>query len=130
MKTLSDNFKPESEAIVLDYSGKYLKSKSSGIVSVIKRIENRLELSSKSETGGLLVLSEIFYSPGWRAYVNGQLVPIYQTNHILRSIEVPAGNSNILFEYDVRNWSLASLISRSFFILIMITLGFVLYKRR
>ena len=130
LKTLSVDFKPESEAIVVDYSGKYLNSKSSGIVSIIKRVENRLELSSKSETGGLLVLSEIFYRPGWRAYVNGQLVPIYQANHILRSIEVPAGDSNILFEYDVSNWSLARLISRSFFILIMIILGFVLYKKR
>jgi hypothetical protein len=130
VKTLSVDFKPESEAIVVGYSGKYLNSKSSGIVSIIKRVENRIELSSKSETGGILVLSEIFYRPGWRAYVNGQLVPIYQANHILRSIEVPAGDSNILFEYDVSNWSLARLISRSFFILIMIILGFVLYKKR
>ena len=60
MKTLSVDFKPESEAIVVGYSGKYLNSKSSGIVSIIKRVENRIELLSKSETGGILVLSEIF----------------------------------------------------------------------
>ena len=130
IKTLSKDFKPESEAIVVGYNGKYLTTKSSGVVSITKRKENRLELSSKSETGGLLVLSEIFYHPGWKAYVNGKPVPIYQANHILRSIEVPAGDSNILFEYDISNWSLARLISRFLFIITTIILLFVLYKKR
>ena len=130
VRTLSNGFKPESEAIVVGYNGKYLKNKSSGVVSVIKRKENRLELSTKTGTGGLLVLSEIFYGPGWKAYVNGKPVPIFQANHILRSIEVPAGDSNILFEYDISNWSFARLISRSFFIVIVIILLFVLYKKR
>ena len=47
-------------------------------VSITLREENRIELVSKTDTGGLLVLSEIYYKPGWIAKVNDIETPIYK----------------------------------------------------
>ena len=75
-----------------------------------------------------MVLSEIYYAPGWKAYVNGVSVPIYQANHILRSIEIPSGKSEVVFEYDVRTWRTARIISRTSFIGILLFFGLLFYK--
>ena len=127
-RTLSQDFDPNSNAVLINYDGKFLTEKSSGSSSVIERSENRILLSTKSETGGLLVLSEIYYAPGWKAYVNGMSVPIYQANHILRSIEIPSGKSEVVFEYDARTWRTARIISRTSFIGILLFLGLLFYK--
>ena len=83
---------------------------------------------SQSETGGLLVLSEIYYKPGWRAYVNGKETPVYQTNHILRSIYVPSGDHQIEFLYDDSSWKQTRILSRVSFLAILFGFGFILWK--
>lgn len=127
-RTISPSFDPESQAILVNYEGEFLTKKSSGSSSIIERSENKIVLNANSKEGGILVLSEIYYSQGWKAYVNGLHVPIYQTNHILRSIEVPAGNSEVVFEYDVRRWRTARIISRSTFVTFLLLLGFLFYR--
>lgn len=107
---------------------RFLNEKSSGSSSVIERSENRILLSTESKTGGVLVLSEIYYSPGWKAFVNGVNVPIYQANHILRSIEIPSGKSEVVFEYDIKTWETARIISRTSFVAILLFLGILFYK--
>ena len=74
--------------------------------------ENKIEINCQSETGGLLVLSEVYYKPGWKAYVNGVETKIYQTNHILRSVYIPSGESDVLFEYDDSRWQNTRMLSR------------------
>ncbi|MAJ19104.1 MAG: hypothetical protein CMA06_04610, partial [Euryarchaeota archaeon] len=88
----------------------------------------RIELVASSETGGLLVLSEIYYKPGWRAMVNGIETPIYQTNHIIRSIEIPKGISQVVFEYDDTIWQRTRLLSRFSFLTVIIILGGLFWK--
>ena len=98
MEILLSGFNPKEIAIVYDYNGPQISNNATGEVSINLREENRIELVSKTDTGGLLVLSEIYYEPGWIAKVNNIETPIYQANHILRSIYVPKGVSNIVFE--------------------------------
>jgi hypothetical protein len=59
---------------------------------------NRMELSVRAESQGLLVLSEIFY-PGWRATVNGAGQRIYKVNGGLRGIVVPRGENRVVLAY-------------------------------
>lgn len=59
---------------------------------------NRLELTVRAESSGLLVLSEIFY-PGWRAAVNGNPGRIYKVDGALRGVVVPRGESRIVLRY-------------------------------
>ena len=128
METLLSGFDPSTTAVAVGYDGVALPVDASGQVTVKSRTENRIELISSSKTGGLLVLSEIYYEPGWKAIVNGEETPIYQTNHILRSVSVPAGNVDVIFEYDTGSWQKIRILSRVSFFSVLILLGTLFWK--
>ena len=128
METLLSGFNPKEGAIVCNYTGSGVPKNATGEVLVKSRKENKIELVSNSETGGLLVLSEIYYKPGWIAMVNGNETPIYQTNHILRSVEVPKGVSQVVFEYDDSSWQRTRLLSRFSFLVVIVILGVLFWK--
>ena len=130
MEILLSGFNPKEIAIVYDYNGPQISNNSTGEVSITLREENRIELVSKTDTGGLLVLSEIYYKPGWIAKVNDIETPIYQANHILRSIYVPKGVSNIVFEYDDTDWKRTRLLSRISLASVILILGGLFWKDR
>ncbi len=130
MEVLLSGFDPKNKAVVFDYNGPDLPEDATGKVKIKMRNENRIELESSSQTGGLLVLSEIYYEPGWKATVNGKETPIYQTNHILRSVEIPKGNAEIIFEYDKIDWQRTRLLSRFSFLATILILGTLLWKEQ
>ena len=59
----------------------------------------RISIRTASGTPGLLVLSEVSY-PAWKAYVDGQRVPVYRTNHLFRSVFLPGGDHLVEFRYE------------------------------
>jgi len=130
MEILLSGFDPRNKAVVYDYRGSEMPDYVNGTVAIKTRSENRIELISTSDTGGLLVLSEIYYEPGWKATVNGIETPIYQTNHILRSIEIPKGTNEIIFEYDGTDWQSTRLLSRFSFITVILILGTLFWKEQ
>ncbi len=48
----------------------------------------------------LLVLSEAYYPAGWKAFIDGQETRIFKTNHMLRSILLPAGEHRVEFRLE------------------------------
>ena len=130
METLLSGFDPSKTAILYNYSGDRSTKDVNGQVSVRSRTENKIELISISDTGGLLVLSEIYYKPGWKATVNGNETPIYQTNHILRSVEVPPGEIEVIFEYDTNPWERTRILSRVSFLSVILFLGLSFWRNK
>jgi hypothetical protein len=65
---------------------------------------NRIEVKTSSGAGGLLMLSEVYY-PSWKAYVDGQPVPIHVADELLRSVEVPAGEHTVELRYE-SSWTM------------------------
>jgi len=47
----------------------------------------------------LLVVSEVYYPAGWKAYIDGSETEIYKTNYVLRSVIVPAGKHTLEFRF-------------------------------
>ncbi|MCH8068810.1 MAG: hypothetical protein IID16_06010 [Candidatus Marinimicrobia bacterium] len=127
-KTMVSEFNPAVEAVVLDYDGPELEKNSIGTVIVKKYSENEIVLQSNSETGGLLVLSENYYGPGWKATVDNHSSKIFQTNHVLRSIYVFSGVHTIIFRYDDSLYKISRLISR--ISLGLVLLGIVYFHRK
>jgi hypothetical protein len=70
-------------------------------VNSIKLIDyispGHLFYESVSDSESLAVFSEVFYKT-WRAYIDGEQVPIIRVNYILRGLQIPAGKHNIEFK--------------------------------
>jgi hypothetical protein len=69
-------------------------------VTVREYASRSIVLETKSRTPALLVLSEVYYPAGWKAYVGDNETTIYRTNAVLRSILVPEGTRRIRFVFD------------------------------
>jgi hypothetical protein len=76
-----------------------LSSTSEGQAQIIEENPVRVEVTAQMATPGLVVLSDLWDS-GWRAWLNGEPKPILRTDHALRGVLVPAGNSNLEFRYE------------------------------
>ena len=124
------SFRPNETATVLDYDGPDLIDHKGGNSKIIKTSPNEIIINCKTNGGGLLVLSEIYYSPGWKCKVGGITSDIYQTNHILRSVFVPDGEHEVIFYYDDSNWIVAKIISRTSFFSTILILCFLFYRDR
>jgi len=87
---------------------------------------------SRSETG-FLVLSEIYYPAGWTATLDGEEIPIYKTNYLLRGFEIPAGEHTLQLNFMPRSYQIGVMlawISLILQLLIAALWGFTWFKNR
>jgi len=68
-------------------------------VDIVEYTPTRISLQADMVANGLLVLSDIYY-PGWQARVDGQPVPIYRADYLLRAVPVEAGQHRVEVYYD------------------------------
>jgi hypothetical protein len=91
------NFNPRQVAFVeqrLD-----LPAECAGTAQIVEEVPTRLVVEADMKTPGLLVLADQWYE-GWQAYRDGTPVPILRTNHLLRGVVLPAGQSRVEFRYE------------------------------
>lgn len=103
MQSLSD-FEPKTEAIALAKDIENLTFKqsivdSTATISLKSYQPNKLVYETDNQKGGFAVFSEIHYPHGWTAALDGQEVPHYRVDYLLRGMEVPAGKHTITFEF-------------------------------
>ena len=127
---LSQSFDPEKAAVITNYSGPEIPESSTGTAKIETLSENEIVITASTSAGGLLILSEIYYKPGWKCKIDGILTDIFQTNHVLRSIFVPEGTHSIKFFYDKSSWYITRLISRISFLIILFSLIFISWKEK
>ena len=60
---------------------------------------NRLAYKVRSQEGGVVVFSEIYY-PGWTCTIDGNPTPIVRANYVLRAVNVPAGEHEVVMTFD------------------------------
>jgi uncharacterized membrane protein YfhO len=73
----------------------------------------------------LLVIAEGWHD-GWRAWVDGQPVPVFATNHAFRGVPVPAGSHEVVLRFEPPAlWSglLVSLVSLALVMALVMALG-------
>ncbi|HWS00247.1 MAG TPA: hypothetical protein VN249_06495 [Prolixibacteraceae bacterium] len=89
---------------------------------------NELVYTYSGKGNEIAVFSEVYYPKGWNAYLGDKLVPHFQANYLLRAMVVPEGNYDITFKFEPVSYRLGKQISMGSSILLLLLIGFVLYK--
>jgi hypothetical protein len=89
---------------------------------------NELVYTYSGRGNEIAVFSEVYYPKGWNAYLGDKLVPHFQANYLLRAMVVPEGNYDITFKFEPVSYRLGKQISMGSSILLLLLIGFVLYK--
>ncbi|OEK08583.1 hypothetical protein A8C32_03790 [Flavivirga aquatica] len=72
-------------------------------LAFIKLVEvkpNYLKYESSNSNEGFSVFSEIYYSNGWKTFIDGEESNHMRVNYTLRGMQIPAGNHTIEFKFD------------------------------
>lgn len=84
---------------------------------------------SESAENGLAVFSEVYYKT-WKAFIDGEEVPVLRANYILRAIEVPAGKHVIEFRCKDELLETTQWISIGASVLIVLLIALLLIFRK
>ncbi len=104
MDSLSQGFNPLKTAIVRatyknELTNINLTSSADAYVKLTQYGLDELSFASHNTNEGFAVFSDIYYSKGWKAYIDGKETPIIRTNYVLRGLKVPAGDHKIEFKF-------------------------------
>lgn len=100
-------------------------------IELISYQPNELKYRSSSESEAMAVFSEIYYPHGWQAYIDGEEVPHFRANYVLRAMMVPAGKHEITFQFEPQVVKTGSSIAlASSVILGLLLLGGIFYGIR
>jgi hypothetical protein len=101
----------------------------SGQAIVARETATSIDLTTNANAPSFLVLSDIYY-PGWKATVDGQLAQIFQTDYVLRGIELPSGGRHTIHFYFCPTSFYLGLTITLFTILFLIGLVIFLLRRQ
>ncbi len=105
----------------------------SGTIKLLEYKPNDLKYESNAGSELVAVFSEIYYSKGWNAYIDGELKPHFCANYVLRAMRVPAGKHLIEFKFEPAVYIMGEKISLLSSIILFIAVGlaiFMAYKRK
>ena len=110
-----------------------LQSDSTATVELTSYEANRLAYKVKSQKGGVVVFSEIYY-PGWTCPIDGEPTDIARANYVLRAIKVPAGEHEVIMTFDPQTVHITEAIAYTALALLALMLisllGFSIYRKR
>jgi hypothetical protein len=90
-----------------------------------------LKYKSQSAKAGVVVFSEIYYPEGWVATIDGNEVQIGRVNYILRTLQVPAGNHEIVMTFKPKSIKLTETIAYlALVILLLAIVGYFVFGRK
>ncbi|MEL6131750.1 MAG: YfhO family protein [Bacteroidota bacterium] len=76
------------------------RAREKAIVTLKEYSPNVMTYEFRSNRDELVIFSEIYYNTdkGWNAFIDGEPVPHFRANYVLRGLKVPSGNHTIEFK--------------------------------
>jgi hypothetical protein len=102
-------FDPGRSAVLVG-DGPAPDSTGNGTADIRHYAPERVVVHVESDQAGLLLLTDAYY-PGWRATVDGEIVPIYQADALFRGVFVPAGQHEVVFRFQPNSFRAGVVIS-------------------
>ncbi|NUM81253.1 YfhO family protein [bacterium] len=107
----SPGFDPAVSAIVEKKVAAEIQSPDSTRIDFAEYRTDYISMNIYTDKPSLMVLSEIYYPHGWKAFIDGRETEIYKTNYVLRSVTLPAGEHKIEFKFEPQEFSLGIWVS-------------------
>ena len=127
----ANNFNPVEKAILTKKIPKMQFNLEGSKVKIEHWESEKTIISVEMINDALLAFSEGYYPPGWRAYIDGEETEIYQTNHFMQSVMVPAGDHKVEFRFALPSFYRALFLSRTVFIAVLaVLLGYAIWINR
>jgi len=131
-----NSFDPSKEAFVHDefknvMNVSRLGQATNANIKLVSYHPDRMKYDYTAPNDVFAVFSEVYYDKGWKAYVDGEELPIIRANYILRGLQLPGGNHTVEFVFDpptMKQSNVASFIGS--IILILGLIGGVVLDRR
>ena len=124
-------FDPRKTAIIEDEPEFTIEPADSNTVHISNWDIHEITLEAEVAKPTLLVLSEVYYPAGWKAYVDGIETRIHKTNYILRSIFLKPGHHSVNFKFAPKSFTIGQWVSIG---TLLVLLGFILrgtvFKRK
>ena len=131
-----NGFNPSAEAIIDKrfesyVSGKTFARDSLAEITLASYHPNRLSFDYQTSTEQLAVFSDIYYNKGWKSFVDGEEVPHFRVNYILRAMVLPPGEHTIDFRFEPRSYFTGKKIAAaSSYLLLILMLGAIGWEVR
>ena len=106
---MSPSFSPKTLAIV-EQAVDGLGTGAAKVQGFRRVRAERMEVDVDCASGALLVFSESHY-PGWQVEIDGADTPLLRVDHALMGVRVPAGASEVVFEYRPARFRWGALLS-------------------
>ncbi len=133
--TAISSFDPRNEAFVGEEFKSLIDDKKvgfdpNGIIKLVNYRPDHLSYEYSSGKDMVAVFSEIWYDKGWKAYVDGEEIPHFRANYILRAAALPGGNHKLEFKFEPASYYTGEKISLLASILLIAGLGFAVFKEQ
>ncbi len=122
-------FDPRHTAIIEEQAPFAVLPADSNTATVSAYDIHKITIDARVIRPTVMVLSEVYYPSGWKAYVDGVETKIYKTNYILRSIFLKPGAHKIEFRFAPTSFALGMWISIVTLLLLLSLLITTLYVR-
>lgn len=93
------SWNPRTTAVLEKELSQQVTRSDSTVATTVKFGAHEISVQTYTSGTSLLVLSEVYYPAGWKAYIDGTETEIYKTNYVLRSVVVPGGTHTIEFRF-------------------------------
>jgi len=121
---ISDKFDPWNSAYIEGAIPNLPLDSRNGTAQVISYGDHYLTI--RVNDPGFLVINDTWY-PRWRAYIDGEEVPIYKTNVMMRGVVAPKAGTIVEMRYDQGNVFLFAMIS---YFAMLLSVGYIIYEKR
>lgn len=103
-------------------------TRESSSIELVSYRPDHLVYEYSTPNDGVAVFSEMWYDKGWKAYIDGQELPILRANYVLRALQLPRGNHQVEFKFEPASYHTGETISLIASILLVLGAAFVVYK--
>ncbi|TVR12615.1 MAG: hypothetical protein EA391_15085 [Balneolaceae bacterium] len=91
LRRISSDFNPAEIAFTAQELSSPVQRDTTATAAITTYNANHIKVEINRAEPGFIVLSEIWYPPGWNATLNGEEIEVIRTNYVLRGFEIPAG---------------------------------------